>query len=891
MTAAAPDSAGGQGLARLLCLWAALCQRHARGTVAAVLVATLGLGVHAATTLGFNVDPNALFSPDLRFQRMIREFSRYFPVLTDSLLIVVDGGTPEARREAQLALSRALAARPDAFHRVFLPGEEPFFERTGLLYGSVDDVEDFADSMALLQPLIGELSESPTLPTLSRVIRLGLEATEAGGVDAERWQRVLDFFRSATVSVYDEFPVAVSWESVLLAGSGFDPTTFRVIVADPILDRERVLAAEDAIEAVRAEARAIGLAAEAPNAVRVRVTGYPALNHEEMLGLASDTGVAGLLSFALVVGVLAHAFRSLRLVLAAAVTLLVGLVWSASFAAASVRELNPLSIAFGVLVIGLGVDFIIHLGMHFAAAVREGAGVEDATRQAIEESGPALVLCASTTAVGFLAFVPTEYRGVSDLGLAASGGMLAILFLTLTLLPALFALLLPEAALARLQTAALAPAPRLPTPPPMAVCLVAAALGLGALWLLPRVDLDTNVIRMRNPETESVQAFEDLLLSRVQTPWYLDALVPSLDEADRLAERIRTLDVVDRAVTLRDFVPEDQAEKLAVLEDVALLLDIPDVAARPEVPTADQIASLAALRDFLEVDPVLQGDSPLAASARLLRDALDSFLASADAHGPDALHELERLLLDALPAQFERLRESLAVEPVELGDLPPGLVTRMLSEDGHARIQVFPSGDLWHHSEMVAFVEAIRPLCADITGLPVNLVESARVTWSSLRGALVFSLLAIATLLLVLWRRLGDAAIALAPLLLAVLLTQVSTVLLPISLNFINVIVLPLILGIGIDSAVHLVYRANHLGGRVDGLLATTTARAVLYSALTTIASFGTLALSSHRGIASLGVLLVVAMLWTLAANLVLLPALMTLRARRSSRNASTLAA
>lgn len=865
-------------LTRWLCRWVAASQRHALATVALSLVATAALGLYASANLGFNADPNALFSKDLRFQRMIAEFSRYFPVLTDSLLVVVDGDTPEATREAQTELAAALEARTEAFHRVFLPGEEPFFERVGLLYGSLEDVEDFADSMALLQPVIGELSEEPTLPTLARVIELGLEESGGEGLDAERWERVLDFLRLATVSVFDEYPVAVSWETVLLADSGFDPTTLRVIVADPVLEPGRVLAAEASIEAVRETVRALGLEQEA--GVRVRISGYPALNYEEMIGLANDTALAGALSFVFVVLVLGRAFRSPRIVVAAAVTLLVGIVWSAAFAAATVGELNPISITVGVLVIGLGVDFMIHLGMHFAEEARAGLPLEGAMRGAVRDAGPALVLCAATTIVGFLAFVATEYRGVSDLGLAASGGMAAILFQTLTLLPALLSLLLPPAMHERLQATPPPLAPRLRLLPPAAVCVVAVALAAAGVWLTPRVDLDTNVIRMRNPETVSVQAFEDLLESRAATPWYLDALVPSLEEADAIAERLRGLDVVDRVLTLSDFVPDDQEDKLEILGDVAMMLDVPPVAERPPVPADEQVAALSALRDFLDVEPVVQGESPLAESARLLRDALDEFLRNVERDGDAALGRLERTLLDPLPAQFDRLRESLGVGAIGRDDLPPRLVSRMLSADGHARVQVYPSGDLWEHDEMVEFVEAVRPVWGDITGLPVNLVESARVTWSSLRTALLSALGAITVLLLALWRRVGDALIALVPLLLAVLLTQVSTVFLPISFNFANVIVLPLILGIGIDSAVHLVYRDRQVGGAPDALLSSTTATAVFYSAITTIASFGTLTISSHGGAASLGYLLVVGMVFTLSANLVLLPALMALRAR-----------
>jgi hypothetical protein len=385
---------------------------------------------------------------------------------------------------------------------------------------------------------------------------------------------------------------------------------------------------------------------------------------------------------------------------------------------------------------------------------------------------------------------------------------------------------------------------------------------------------------MRDPHTESVRAFEDLLASRDSTPWYLDVLAPSLDEAERLAAELRALEGIDRVVTLDDFVPENQPAKLEVLADVALFLDLPGVLVRPELSPELQVEALTALRDFLDMDPVSRGGAPLARSARLLRDAIDRFLARVSTDGDAAVAELERVLLDPLPAQVERLRANLDVGLVTRQDLPPRLVSRMLASDGHARLQVYPAESLWDHDAMVDFVESVRSVWGDITGLPVNLVESARATWRSLREALLSAGLAITVLLLALWRRLGDTCIALLPLLLAVVFTQASTVVPPITLSFASVMVLPLLLGIGVDSGVHLVHRAHRSGGDVRQLLHSTTARAVFYSAATTVASFGTLALSGHRGIRSLGLLLVVGMLWTLAANLVLLPALLALRER-----------
>jgi predicted RND superfamily exporter protein len=203
----------------------------------------------------------------------------------------------------------------------------------------------------------------------------------------------------------------------------------------------------------------------------------------------------------------------------------------------------------------------------------------------------------------------------------------------------------------------------------------------------------------------------------------------------------------------------------------------------------------------------------------------------------------------------------------------------MLVRDGPARIQIFPSEDLSDTAQMYRFVDAVRTVDPDTTGVAVNLVELARATGRSLRQALLTAFLAIAVLLFLLWRRVVDMLLVLLPLFLALVSTGAFMVLIDMPFNFVNVVVLPLLLGIGVDSGIHLVHR-SHTMRPGDVLLATTTARAVFFSAVTTIASFGSLAFSAHQGVASMGTLLVCGMILTLISNLVILPALIALRMR-----------
>jgi hopanoid biosynthesis associated RND transporter like protein HpnN len=874
----------------LLCAWVDGVGRHARAVVAAALAITLLLGLYTARNLGVNSDNLRLIAEDLPFMQRHREFARLFPLLSNALIVVVDGKSPELARDGADALARALEARPQRFRDAFVPGGGPFFERYGLLYRSLEDLEEFADRLVQAQPLIAELERGGTLSELARLIRLGLERVGTAGPSPDHWSEVLDRVGSATVAVYDEYPLSISWEDLLLRGSALEVATRRVIVVEPVLDFESLLAARAAIEEIRETARGLGLVPE--RGVRVRITGNPALNYEEMLGMAWDVGWTGLLSFAGVALLLWLAFHSKRLVTATLLTLVIGLVWTAAFAAAVIGHLNILSICFTVLFIGLGVDFAIHLGLNYLDLRRDGADNVAALRGATQICGSSLVLCSSTTAIGFFAFVPTDYLGVAELGLIAGTGMLLILAQTLTLLPALMTLGLQPSDGERLR------APRGVHVPgeawlhahPRQVLLASGLLAVGALALLPQLHFDPNVVRMRNPDTESVQTFNELLADRdAASPWTIEWIAPDLATAVEKAGLVRSLPVVKRALTLADFVPSDQAEKLEILADLELMLEpmLPGGATRLPETIESQVAALRELRDFLAASDLGATRSSLRRSIELLRGQLDDFVARVESERDPAaaLARFEQILLGNLPNQIQRLRIALAPGPLALEDLPAEIVARMRAPGGQARIQIHASENLEAPGTLPRFSDSVRRILPEATGMAVDLVEFARTTVLALREALVVALLAIAAIVWLLWRSLGDTLFVMLPLLFASLLTGAAMALLGMPFNFANVLVIPLLLGIGVDTGIHLMHRSKTAAPGED-LLETVTARAAYYSAATTIASFGNLALSAHRGIRSLGILLVVAMGMTLFANLVFLPALLAVRARRRTRAA-----
>jgi hopanoid biosynthesis associated RND transporter like protein HpnN len=876
-------------LSGALVAWVDGVRRRARAVLVATALVTGFVLVFAATHLGVNTHHTAILSDDMPFWKDYNRFAEVFPILDEALLVVVDAETSGGAREAVRTLADRLAAQPELYEDVYVPAGEPFFERHALLYLTEDELADLSDQMATVQPLLAEIARDPSLPNMARVLIEGIEHAREDPDLPIDMTPVFDSLSRAAQAVLEGRPRPISWTDLILERKLPGDSSRRVIVLQPVLHYERLLPGLEPMEGVREAARELGLVAE--NGVQVRITGNVALNTEEMIGVARGAVLAAAGSLVLVAVILTFALRTAHLVISVLVTLLVSLIWTAGFAAAAVGHVNVVSVTFAVLIIGLGVDFGIHFGMRYAELVRADGDHGEALAEASRSVGVSLVLCGITTAMGFYVFVPTDYKAVGELGLIAGTGMLISLFCSLTVLPALFTAWRERhpgvswgGALwfERIVITASAHHPRM-------VRLGAGLVAVLAVAVLPRLHFDHNVAAMRNPDTESVETFNELLTESDTSPWTMDIMAPSLDAANATARELRELDVVERAVTLRDYVPEDQPAKLEILSELGYFVPPPPPEDGPpsSVPLPDQIAALRALQTSLTAASLGVGDPARAASAQRAARRLERFLERLETldRKEEELAAFERTLTGALPGQLRLLWRSLEPEEITLESLPPSLTHRMVAPDGRARVEVLPSEDLGDNEASARFVDTVRTLVPDATGSAVTVLEFGRAVVRSFLQALGGAVLAVALLLWLLWRRLGDMALVIAPLSLAALLTTATAAVLDIPFNFANVIVLPLLLGIGVDSGIHLVHRHRETIETTGAakppereLLETSTAQAVFFSAMTTLASFGSMAFSNHVGFQTLGLLLVFGIVYTLLSNLVVLPALIAWR-------------
>ena len=812
-------------------------------------------------------DSNKLLSSSLPWRQQEVMLDLAFPQRIDRIITVIDATTPEAADNAADALVNELSPRSDVIRTISRVDGGEFFERNGILFLTLDEVRRNTAELISAQPFLGTLSADPTLRGVFRTLSQSLEGVRLG-------KAKLDDMKPALAAISDALELqrngkvpAFSWRT-LITGRAAEPSELRHFVnIQPVLDFGDLQPGSKATEVIREAASRLGLTPE--KGVKVRLTGSVALSDEEFATIADGAVLNGAVTLLLVGFVLWLALKKARIILAVFVNLVVGLVLTAAVGLWLVGALNLISVAFAVLFVGLGVDFAIQFSVRYRSERYACGDLDQALLATARGMAGPLLLAAASIATAFYSFLPTAYLGLSELGLIAGTGIIIAFATTLTLLPALLTVLKPSAEQRPIGYAALAPLDRfLEKQRNWIVGLTLAATILG-LPLLAGLRFDFNPLNLRAQDAESISTLLDLMNDPDTSPNTIEVLKSNLAQALAIAERLRKLPEVGRVVTLQSFVPEDQDAKLALIEDANFFLQNtlnPDQI-DPEPTPAETKAAIEKLVHELS-DAARERDSPTAVQARRLA----SLLAALVKAPPVALDEARHALVAPLETMLRQVRRLLAAEQVSIETLPPVLKRTWMSADGRARIEVAPKGDSNDNATLSRFVTAVRSVEPEAAGKPIFIIEAAATMVKAFLQAGVLSVVAIALILFIALRRWIDVALTLVPLLVAIVVTLEICVLIGLQLNFANIIALPLLLGVGVAFKIY--YIIAWRSGETNFLQSSLT-RAIFFSACTTAIAFGSLWLSHHPGTSSMGKLMALSLLTTLAAAVIFQPALM----------------
>jgi hopanoid biosynthesis associated RND transporter like protein HpnN len=843
-----------------------LCVQYAWPVIVAAILLTVVSSWYAATHFAMTTDVNQLISPNIPWRQREAALEKAFPQF-ETIVAVVDAPTPELVDEATNALVARLAQQKTLFHSIEQLKGGGFFAQNGFLFEKTSDLAPQMKALTQAQRLIQVLAGDPSLRGVIQALQFGLLGVQGGQLTLDNMSWPLTLAANTLDKVNAGQPASFSWHELVQGRASTPDELLRFLQIRASLDYSELEPGEHATDAIRQAAKELDFASKYQ--ARLRLTGPVPMADEEFATIKENAALNATVTIAVVLFILWLALRWARIIFAVFVCLAVGLSITAAAGMLMVGTLNLISVYFAVLFVGLGVDFGLQFSVRYRAERHEVDNVREALLQAGRRAGAPLTLAALATAAGFLSFLPTVYKGVSELGLIAGVGMLIAFSTSITLLPALLSVLKPPSEPAQLGYKALAPVDRFLAQHRIPILIITLAVVAAGLPLLFWLRFDFNPINLRSPKTEAVATYLALKSDPEAGANDIQVLEPSLTVADQVAAKLRALPQVARVTTLSTFIPSDQQQKLPLIQDAAKTLDpvLNPTASTPPPTDAQNVSMMGSTIDFLN-RLAGTGTGPGAVAARRLATAMAA-LAKAD---PPVRQRAETVFVQPLHTALDDLRNLFKAHEVTLDNLPPDLKHQWVTPDGQARVDVAPAGDSNNNTVLQNFANAVQTVAPNATEGPISILEARRAVVSAFLEAGACALISIAILLWITLRRLTDVLLTLVPLLLAGVVTLEICVLVDLPLNFANIIALPLLLGVGVAFKIYYIMAWRE--GQTN-LLQSVLTRAVSFSACTTATAFGSLWFSSHPGTSSMGKLLAISLLTTMAAAAVFQPVLM----------------
>ncbi|HYS89398.1 MAG TPA: MMPL family transporter [Bradyrhizobium sp.] len=853
-------------LTRIVVSIVKVCTRFASFTVLVALILAVAAGVYTARNFVINTDINTLISSNLDWRKRDNQFEKAFD-RERTILAVIDAPTPELTSAAAAALERKLSGDTEHFESVQPLGAGEFFERNGLLFLPVAEVGRVTGQFEAAAPLIEIMAGDPSIRGLTGALETGLAGVRRGQIKLDNTERPFTLIAQTIENVLNTGSGTFSWRELVSDKPLTDSDRRSFIEFRPILDFNALEPGKDATDAIRQAAQDLNLAGEF--GARVRLTGPVPIANEEFATVADGAILNGIGTVLVVLLILWMALHSAKIISAVFLNLFIGLSITTAAGLWMVGSLNLLSIAFAVLFVGLGVDFGIQYSVRYRSERFKTDDLRLALRQAAERSAVPLSLAAMATAAGFLSFLPTDYKGISELGKIAGVGMLVAFLSSITVLPALLRLLNPPGESDPVGYAFLAPVDYFLEKYRVIIIAGTLFIAVAGLPLLYFLQFDFNPINLRSPRVESIATFLDLRKDPNTGANAINVMTNSEADAKKIEEKLAKVPEVLRTMSLDSFVPEDQPAKLRLIGQGAKVLNPalnPDsIDAAPS--DAENIDALKGSAGNLRK---VAGDAkgPGAVASRRLADALSKLADSNQA----TRDKTQAIFVSPLKIMLDQIKNSLQAQPVSLKTLPADLVNSWKTKDGLIRVEALPRGDPNDNDTLRKFAAAVLTAEPNAIGGPVSILKSGETIVKAFIHAGITALIVIGLLLWLTLRRITDVLLTLVPLLVAGAVTLEICVLIGLPLNFANIVALPLLLGVGVAFKIY--YVTAWRSGRTN-LLQSSLTRAIFFSALTTATAFGSLWLSSHPGTASMGKLLALSLVTTLAAVLLFQPALM----------------
>jgi len=850
--------------------------------------------LYTISALKFITSRNDLVGADKKYNQIYLKFQEEFPVEED-LVVVIESNDRERNRQFVERLAVKMEAEPELFTNVFYKGDLTMLGRKALLFLEEKDLSGLKQTLQDYRPFLEQFGQATNLNSLFMLVNRQFRAAfrDTNNVNIESLIRALPALERIVRQATDALgrpglPPSPGIAALFDGGEEAEARQYitfnegRIYLVTAQAVRDDV--SGDAVEKLRALVEDTKV--EVPG-LNVGITGEPVLEVDEMAQAQRDTMLATVVSLLLSAGLFIYAYRETGRPLKAVLALIVGIGFTMGYTTAVVGHLNILSITFAPILIGLAIDFGVHLISRYEEELRGGRSEYDALGKAMVFTGLGVLTSGLTTAGAFLAMGLTDFKGVREMGIISGGGLVLCLVPMFTLLPAMLLRgrqnVLDHELGEQLTTRERLE--RLWMRRPGVTVAASLALTVVVGWRIPQVYFDYNLLHMQSKGLPAVEFQNKLIEKGGKSLLFGAVMADSLEEALRLERALTNLSTVGSVETMVHHLSEEQDRKLMLVGEIKR--EIEGVQFQPVDVEPVNVIELSAetlysTQGFLgqgAAAAAKDGKADIAARLISLRDALQELRNTANAdrsHAARKLAAFQQALFKDVHNTFNAIREQDHSAHLRAEDLPPSLKNRFIGRTGKHLLQVYPKEDVWKREHQEAFVREIRAkVTEELTGTPVQLYEYTTLLKTSYEMAALYALAAIVVLVFVHFRSILCVVLSLLPVAMGTVWMVGLMGWLGIPFNPANIMTLPLVIGIGVTSGIHIMNRFAE--EQSPSILGKSTGKAVIVSGLTTIAGFGSLMLGKHQGITSLGYVMSIGTATCMLAALIFFTALLSL--------------
>ena len=863
-----------------------------------LILAALSIGV-TATNLQFNTLREDLISKDMKFHALYQQYRERFKDF-DGMIVVVEGEQPEIMKRFADQLVDRLHNQPEISSEIYYKVDTSYFKDKSLLFLERDALEQLADKLRSRQDFLEGLNASPGLNTLLKSLNHEISTgvvdsllTDLLGTEDEEEDDTADLgllisllgqmsrhvegnaeYRSPWGNFLAEDNNALREDGYLVSDDG----SLLFILLNPQETEGDFAGSKNAIDGIRSIAKE--LAPDFPE-ITVGMTGGEVISSDEMFTTHSDVKNASKYALIGVALLFMIFYRGVTEPLLAVFTLLVSIAWAMGYTTLVVGHLNIISVVFTTILIGLGIDFGIHILCRYREERRLGNGVCLAMRNTLQQTGRGNLAGAVTTAIAFGAMVFTDFVGIVELGIIAAGGIVLCWLGMVLLLPALISLeerwRKPEHTQPARVEKRDAWFERMYSHYYVIIFVFLGVL-IGCGYASKDLYFDYNLLNMQAKGTEAVHFEMKIIENAKRASWNAALIADNLQDAKAKYRVLKAMPSVGKVESLLMAIPDNQEARIEEVKMLAPLID--SFEAQPK----DEPFSLEALRDTLNKirfkfrKKEKEGEQDKVYEASRQARQLEVVLKNTDPKtATKLLQGFSQTLFVDYRNKIADLKRSVHPDPVNEDDLPQDLKDRFVSTDGKYLLLVYPDINIWEREAMEKFLYEMRTIDPDVTGNAVHMFESSRLMIDAYIRAGLYALAAIFLYLMLTLRNIRTTLLVLLPTLAGAILTLGLMRLTGVQFNLANLVILPLILGIGVVDGVHILHRNREEPECGKNVISKSTGQAVILTSLTTMIGFGSLMVADHQGVYSVGLVLTLGVGSCMITSITLLPALMKL--------------